>query len=288
MSHPPVVSSEGGAWPGALVRRWRDVAPDIDQPALTQLYLTVHLGGGKRVRREGEGQVRDEVMAAGMVSIIPAGAAYRWTTRGPIDFAHVYVSPQTIVAAAAAEFDREARTIEDRFGIEDPVLRSLALAMVDEVATGGKGSRVYLDALFHALTLCLVRRHSGATGPVARHSLAPARLRRVREFIEFNLATDIGLADLAAVAAHSPWHFNRAFADATGQPPYRYLIGRRVARAETMLAAGEKSIAAVALACGFNTVGQFTRMFRQVTGRSPSRYRRDASAQTGWDQPFLP
>lgn len=102
MSAPPVLNNHNGAWSGAPIRWWRDVSPDIAQPALDHHYLTMHLGGAKRIKRRGEGKVEAIDIESGALSIVPAGSAFQWSTRGPIEFAHLYVAPGTRVRQIAA------------------------------------------------------------------------------------------------------------------------------------------------------------------------------------------
>lgn len=276
LSRPPMISSDA-AWPSALIRWWRDVTPDISQPALDHHYLTMHLGGPKRIRRRGEGSSQVVDVPAGALSIVPAGAAYHWSTRGPIEFAHLYLSPRAMEAVAAEEYDRDCATLvlEDRLGFQDGLIQALFAAMLEEIALRSAGSRLYLDTLLHSLVLRLL--HGYAAAPAAplraRHAIAPARLRRVIDYIETNLASDIAVADLAAVAAMSPFHFSRAFAAATGASPYAYLVKRRIEFAKPLLFEGAEPVAAIAERCGFNSAGQFCRMFKRATGRSPLRYR---------------
>lgn len=269
--------SSDAAWPGALIRWWRDVAPDIAQPALDHHYLTMHLGGAKRIRRRGEGRNEVVDIASGALSIVPAGSAYQWSTRGPVEFAHLYLAPRTIERVSAEEFDRDAATLclQDRLGVQDKQIQALFLTMLDEVALLSAGSRLYLDTLLHSLMLRMLRTYSSApSAPLRmRHSMAPARLRRVLDYIEANLADDIALADLAAVAAMSPFHFSRAFASVTGTPPYAYLVQRRIEHAKALLFAGAEPVAVIAARCGFRSAGQFCRMFKRSTGTSPLRYR---------------
>ena len=276
LSGPPMLSSEA-AWPGTLVRWWRDVEPDISQPPLDHHYLTMHLGGAKRVERRGEGRTEVVDITSGALSIVPAGAAFQWSTRGPVEFAHLYLAPRTIEQVSIEEFGRDAGTLslEDRLGLHDPLLQSLFLTMLEEIAVLSASSRLYLDTLLHSLILRLLHNYAAAPpGPLrARYSLAPARLRRVLDFIETNLADDIALADLAAVAAISPFHFSHDFSSVIGTPPYAYLLHRRIERAKTLLCAGTDPVTVIASQCGFHSAGQFARMFKRATGRSPLHYR---------------
>lgn len=276
LSGPPILSHDCSTSSGAIVRWWRDVEPDISQPSLDHHYLTMHLGGAKRVERRGEGTTNVADIASGALSIVPAGAAFQWSTRGPVEFAHLYLAPQAIERISAEEFGRGAPlSLEDRLGVRDPLLQVLFMTILEELTMMSACSRLYLDTLLRSLTLRLLHNYAAAPAAPLRalHSLAPARLRRVLEFIEANLTDDIALSDLAAVAAISPFHFSRAFATVTGTPPYAYLLRRRIERSKTLLSGGTDPIAAIATQCGFHSAGQFSRMFKRATGHSPLRYR---------------
>ncbi|QXQ06202.1 AraC family transcriptional regulator [Sphingosinicellaceae bacterium] len=277
ISAPPLMSSEGGGWTRPLIRWWCDVEPDIVQPALDHHYLTMHLGGPKRIVRRGEGGVETVETDTGALSIVPAGAAYEWSTVGPIEFAHIYLAPGALRRVSLEELDRDVGSLclEDRLGVRDPLLQTLFLELLEEMAGATPASRLYVDTLLHSLQLRLLRTYANApSAPLRqRHSIAPFRLRRVLDFMEANLAEDIALTDLAAAAGASPFHFSRAFATATGMPPYRYLLTRRAIRAKDLLASGEGSMADVARKCGFNSAAQFSRMFKLITGTSPLKFR---------------
>jgi len=276
LSAPPIISRDS-SMPGALIRWWRDVTQDIAQPALDHHYVTMHLGGAKRIRRCGEGRNQVVEVPSGALSIVPAGAAYQWSTRGPVEFAHLYLRPGAIERVGAEEFDRDssALCLQDRLGVQDALIQALFIAMLDEIAVRSARSQLYLDTLLHSVLLRLLRDYAAAPGaPLrARHSMAPARLRRVLDYMESNLAHDIALADLASVAAMSPFHFSRAFASVTGKPPYAYLVQRRIELAKTLLDSGGLSVSLIAGRCGFQSAGQFARMFKRATGCSPLRYR---------------
>ena len=94
------------------------------------------------------------------------------------------------------------------------------------------------------------------------------------EFIATHLDREITLADLAAIAELSTHHFGEAFKISTGQPPYRYVMERRVDRARELLRDGEHSIAEIAYAAGFSSQTHLTTNFRRVTGVTPGRFRR--------------
>jgi len=79
---------------------------------------------------------------------------------------------------------------------------------------------------------------------------------------------------LSRVAGASEAHFARAFKDAFGAPPHRFLLTLRIERATTLLRETERPIAEIALSCGWTSLGTFGRTFRDVTGVSPTECRR--------------
>jgi AraC family transcriptional regulator len=99
------------------------------------------------------------------------------------------------------------------------------------------------------------------------------RVRRVTDHIEQNLDKQLPLTELAAVVYTSRFHFARLFRCSTGEPPHRFVIRRRIARASEFLARSELTIAEISRRVGFRTPSHFTTTFRRVSGVTPSGYR---------------
>jgi transcriptional regulator GlxA family with amidase domain len=78
---------------------------------------------------------------------------------------------------------------------------------------------------------------------------------------------------LASVSGVSPAHFARSFKQAFGVPPHRYLLTRRLERAAALLRDTDLSITQIAFQTGWNSLGTFGRIFRDVTGYSPGGLR---------------
>lgn len=276
LSEPPVLDKAIVAMVPGHLRRWQYIPPDIEQAALDHHFVSIHLGGPKRLERRGEGQSRVRDITSCAYSVVPSGSAFSWTTEGPIDFAHIYFSPSTLDHVIAEAFDRDPSriTLGEALGEEDTLTEALALALIDELS-GGDANRAYLDDLMHLLLCRMLRLHANVydiTG-CARHSLAPYRLRRAFEFIEENISSPIGVADIATASGVSPYHFSRAFRQATGRPPYAYLLDRRITVAKAMLAESSAPLTTIARQCGFTSLSQFSRVFHREIGITPTRYR---------------
>ncbi|NML34775.1 helix-turn-helix domain-containing protein [Paraburkholderia antibiotica] len=81
---------------------------------------------------------------------------------------------------------------------------------------------------------------------------------------------------LAEVSGVSAAHFARSFKRAFGVPPHRYLLTRRIEQATTLLRDTDLGITDIAFATGWESLGTFGRIFRDITGRSPGEMRIDA------------
>lgn len=103
--------------------------------------------------------------------------------------------------------------------------------------------------------------------------LGPARIKRIREFIDERFAEDLAVSDLAAIAETSRWHFSRAFRNEVGLSPKRYLLKRRVDEAAALLLRTDMSIGEIANVTGFSTQSHLGSAFRQMRGMSPHEYR---------------
>jgi transcriptional regulator of acetoin/glycerol metabolism/AraC-like DNA-binding protein len=109
--------------------------------------------------------------------------------------------------------------------------------------------------------------------PLPRGGLPPGAMRRVREHVEAHLSESIDLAELAAVAGLSVYHFARAFKQSAGVAPHHYLVHRRIERAQEMLARSELPLSGIALATGFSDQSHLARHFRQMLGMTPGQFR---------------
>ncbi len=99
------------------------------------------------------------------------------------------------------------------------------------------------------------------------------RLLRAKDRIDAASEEDWPVERLANVSGVSEAHFARSFKEAFGAPPHRYLLTRRIERAKALLRDTDAPIIEIALQTGWNSLGTFGRVFRNVTGESPSELR---------------
>lgn len=116
------------------------------------------------------------------------------------------------------------------------------------------------------------KRHSGEEPAFAEI------LEKVLEYVQRNFNKDIRLEDLARIAHMSRCHFSRVFAASVGMTFRQYLREVRLAHAAYELLNTEKSIAEIALDCGFGSTSSFTKSFKEQLFCTPSQFRETSSA----------
>ena len=107
------------------------------------------------------------------------------------------------------------------------------------------------------------------------------RLLRARDAMDRAYEQPLDIVALARIACVSEAHFIRTFRATFGETPHRYLQRRRVERSMFLLRESERSITEICLAVGFNSLGTFSRTFREVVGQSPLAYRRGSAPVGG-------
>ncbi|WP_422028398.1 helix-turn-helix domain-containing protein [Roseovarius sp.] len=102
-------------------------------------------------------------------------------------------------------------------------------------------------------------------------------LDTLRAHVLDRMAHRIAIDDLARAAGLSRTHFNRTFRRATGQSPYRWVLGLKLGYAKRLLVHGVPC-AEVAQVTGFADQAHFSRSFRAETGAAPAHWAREQAA----------
>lgn len=124
------------------------------------------------------------------------------------------------------------------------------------------------------------REPTEATQPIEADALEDPvllrRLLRAKDRIDAASHEAWPIKRLAALSGVSEAHFSRSFKRAFGLPPHRYLLTRRIEQATTLLRDTDLGITEIAFATGWESLGTFGRIFRDVTGQSPGALREQA------------
>lgn len=271
----------GGAtdW-NALRVEHRQVAGGSHNPVTSACTeLVIILSGQAVVHRTGDGQKQQGLALPGTSWLVPAGThETQLELDGPLDCLHLYLPATLLEHSALADYEINPDKIQLAYaaGVADPVLAHIGSALHSLIGRGAQPSdRIFADGMRTAVAAHLLGHFTVDRWQKSMRmpTLDRKRLKRVFDFIEARLMSDISLDELAAEACFSAFHFSRLFREATGMSPHRYVMNRRVEAARKMLASDGASLVQIALGAGFGSQANFTRVFRKMTGTTPGQYR---------------
>lgn len=107
------------------------------------------------------------------------------------------------------------------------------------------------------------------------------RIDRVVDWIDRHFDQPLTVEAAAGLVHVTGSAFSRYFRREMGKRFTEYINDVRCSEACILLAGSERPIAAVAQACGFDTLSNFNRQFRRRHGMSPGTFRRQAHALRG-------
>jgi AraC-like DNA-binding protein/ligand-binding sensor protein len=108
----------------------------------------------------------------------------------------------------------------------------------------------------------------------------PPMIRRARAYISGHYGDPIGLDDIACAMHVSTYHFCKMFKKTTGLTFTDHLGRVRVEKAKNLLLNPHLRVSEIAYTVGFQSLTHFNRLFRQLTGESPTQFRDRAARRT--------
>ncbi len=147
---------------------------------------------------------------------------------------------------------------------------------LDALATRKKGFPAFLAfmGLLYELSLCDDARplSSSAFARVETRNES-RRVERVQRYIAAHFHEDVRLETLAELVGMTPVAFSRFFRQRTGHRLSDYIIEQRIGAAARQLVDSTQPISEICYDCGFNTLSNFNRLFKQRKGCSPKEFR---------------
>jgi two-component system response regulator YesN len=98
------------------------------------------------------------------------------------------------------------------------------------------------------------------------------QVEKALRHIEGNFSKQISLEETADAVRANPAYLSRIFAEEMGQSFVDYLTALRIEFAKRELDRGERTIKEVAVASGYADPNYFSRIFKKITGFTPSEY----------------
>jgi AraC family transcriptional regulator len=269
-------SSEGLSWTSAFASMQREQPFEGRFRELSDCLMVLHRGGPVDVAFNMGGRSVSRHIPKGGIFFLPAGHECTVHLRCPLETTHIYLRAHLFEAESAPS--AVVAGLAPIFGERDSVLEHLASAVGEIVAESAPSLSVDPIAQALANRFIDINFKKPFAGPARRdYRLTERQFRRIREFIDQNIDSDIRLSAMAGACGVSPDYFLRMFKSTVGVSPYQYLLNLRVERAKIFLSDETCSLAEVALRCGFSHQEHLSRMFRRFTGVTPGRYRRSSN-----------
>ena len=101
----------------------------------------------------------------------------------------------------------------------------------------------------------------------------PAKIWKARSYIQEHLEEELSLTVVAQFVCISPNHLSEKFKEVTGVKFVDYVACRRFVKARLLLQNRALRISEIAFEVGFQSLSQFNRVFKRLSGKSPTEFR---------------
>lgn len=159
-----------------------------------------------------------------------------------------------------------------------PHLRAIDSACRDQVVDESWLEERLRDLLAAMLLSQRDHQRRAARLPAARAATRAELYRRLcrgREFVRAEALRAPALAEVAAHASLSPYHFQRAYTACFGESPHATARRMRLDQAERLLRQTRQSVTEIAAAVGYESYGAFSTAFARRRKMSPTAFRKN-------------
>ncbi len=162
---------------------------------------------------------------------------------------------------------------------EEPNLLPSLARLLDGACQDLEGDRANAKfLLIRATSLIRVeidRQRVGGGPEIKTGGLATWQIRRLKAHIDVRLEQRISLKELSAVLKLSPTYFCRVFKRTFHETPQRYILRRRIDKAEMLMLTTDLPLSEIAVRCGLGDQAHFCRTFRRKHAQTPATWRRE-------------
>lgn len=154
---------------------------------------------------------------------------------------------------------------------ETAELVALAEILIAESAEKDPYSALASTDVLELLLIKILRKAEGGTASlkVGKDSL----MTDVMRYLYLHFRENPSLVSLASICGYSPNYFSKLFSQLTGKGYSEFLNDMKVTHAKMLLVSTPKTVSEIAYFCGFTSLSNFYRVFKDAVGMSPTEYR---------------
>jgi AraC family transcriptional regulator len=253
------------------------IAPEQAYLVNLQLRDVVHaeLLKGNRLSAKGP-------MPQGSVTIVHLNEEPRFNLLSSFDSMLLYIPEIVFDELADVSGVPRITGFSSQYGTLDPIMRQLGCALLPALENARRPGKLFFDHLALAMFSHLATAYGemGAGTKRTGRGLSRSQERLAKELLAADLTEEPSIAEIARVSGLPVGRFVRAFRQTTGVPPYRWLRGMRVERAQDLLFNSSLSLSQIAYECGFADQSHLTRVFAESIGITPGAWRRARRGST--------
>lgn len=218
--------------------------------------------------------------------VLSAGAAIGFSSNSPfpahteqsVSLIAILISGQAVTHILGTALSYSPYFPNGCAALSEQIYPLLHLAHEGHPSNGAAASASVFTLLTHL---------SGTSAPPETARAYPPLIQHAIAIMQQDFAHLYGIEDLAQRLEVSPSHLIRKFSAAVGISPGQYLTQVRIHFAKRLLRSGTISLELVATCAGFSNASYFGKVFRRITGMSPSAYIRTAPPLPLSDLPEL-
>ena len=267
------LSSHDADWRNLIFEHYCQPAGEMPEVAFKHHTIVVSL---RQIVMESkmDGRWQNQTIPKGETIVIPAQLNYWSVDRTDSEFVVLSLNPQELQRNNQELFKGEEFELIPTFARPDPFIYGTVLALQQQLLSDFHGSYLYAESMLNSLGVHLLHQYANRQPQIKYYGgLAPHKLKQAIEYINDHLDKRIKLDDVAQLLDLSSYYFCREFRNSVGVSPYRYIIDRRIEKAQELIKNTKLSLADVAYESGFSSQSQMTQHFRKSVGVTPKVYR---------------
>lgn len=130
--------------------------------------------------------------------------------------------------------------------------------------------------IFHKLSKSADFEVIASVGYTNTHKMSETdRMQKVHEYVMKHFKEEIRLGEVASLVSMSEAAFCRYFKNRTNKTFSAFVSEIRVGYACKLLLKENKSISQISFESGYNTLSNFNKQFREITGKTPIQYQKE-------------
>lgn len=136
-----------------------------------------------------------------------------------------------------------------------------------------------VKSLLNLLLITLVRQFGYSDKNTSVSSLQFKNIQHTLSYIDQHFTEKLSLTELAELAGMSPNYFSAFFKKISGVTLWDYISHKRIDMAARLIRRRDsgQNMLDIALLCGFNNTANFNKMFKRVTGMTPTEYKKNTN-----------